>query len=315
MGQSSSALVAYCLVLSYTKNNTMNPMKSVLVMLGASAMAAPVPEPEAGLVADPAWAAAPAALGYAGVAAAPAALGYAGIAAAPAVGAVAAPAVGLGYAGYAAAPAVAAAPVVAAAPAVAAAPVNIPAPAIGVPAPYTTSHVSGPDAVSVHQPPPVVTKKIEYGTRPYIAAYDTTVIKPVLGDLDIAVPTALKGTVSHNAPITRVSKEPFVVNEPVPVERPYNVPYEVLKHVTKHVDVPTPVHVDAPYNVPVPTPVQGEPIIQKVVGPAKVIHSHENRIAPAVHTGTVYGGLAHGIAAAPVAAVGAVGAIADPAWA
>merc|ERR1712061_35437 len=296
------------------KINTMNPMKSVLVMLGASVMAAPVPEPEAGLVADPAWAAAPAALGYAGVAAAPAALGYAGVAAAPAVGAVAAPAVGLGYAGYAAAPAVAAAPLaVAAAPAVA--PVNIPAPAISVPAPYSTSHVSGPDAVSVHQPPPVVTKKIEYGTRPYVAAYDTTVIKPVLGDLDIAVPTALKGTVSHNAPITRISKEPFVVNEPVPVERPYNVPYEVLKHVTKHVDVPTPVHVDAPYNVPVPTPVQGEPIIQKVVGPAKVIHSHENRIAPAVHTGTVYGGLAHGYAAAPVAAVGAVGAIADPAWA
>merc|ERR1711899_141849 len=217
-----------CILFSavvHKKINTMNPMKSVLVMLGASAMAAPVPEPEAGLVADPAWAAAPAALGYAGVAAAPAALGYAGIAAAPAVGAVAAPAVGLGYAGYAAAPAVAAAPVaVAAAPAVA--PVNIPAPAISVPAPYTTSHVSGPDAVSVHQPPPVVTKKIEYGTRPYVAAYDTTVIKPVLGDLDIAVPTALKGTVSHNAPITRVSKEPFVVNEPVPVERPYNVPYE-----------------------------------------------------------------------------------------
>merc|ERR1711899_628598 len=227
-----------CILFSavvHKKINTMNPMKSVLVMLGASAMAAPVPEPEAGLVADPAWAAAPAALGYAGVAAAPAALGYAGIAAAPAVGAVAAPAI-------AAAPAVAAAPVAAAA-----APVNIPAPAISVPAPYTTSHVSGPDAVSVHQPPPVVTKKIEYGTRPYVAAYDTTVIKPVLGDLDIAVPTVLKGTVSHNAPITRVSKEPFVVNEPVPVERPYNVPYEVLKHVTKHVDVPTPVHVDAPY--------------------------------------------------------------------
>merc|ERR1712088_1293421 len=156
-----------CILFSavvHKKINTMNPMKSVLVMLGASAMAAPVPEPEAGLVADPAWAAAPAALGYAGVAAAPAALVYAGIAAAPAVGAVAAPAVGLGYAGYAAAPAVAAAPVaVAAAPAVA--PVNIPAPAISVPAPYTTSHVSGPDAVSVHQPPPVVTKKIEYGTR------------------------------------------------------------------------------------------------------------------------------------------------------
>merc|ERR1711899_688174 len=181
-----TVILSFSCILSsavvHKKINTMNPMKSVLVMLGASAMAAPVPEPEAGLVADPAWAAAPAALGYAGVAAAPAALGYAGIAAAPAVGAVAAPAV-------------AAAPVaVAAAPAVA--PVNIPAPAISVPAPYTTSHVSGPDAVSVHQPPPVVTKKIEYGTRPYVAAYDTTVIKPVLGDLDIAVPTALKGTVS-----------------------------------------------------------------------------------------------------------------------
>ena len=306
-------------------------------MLGATAMSAPVPEAEAGwgAVAAPALAAAPAAtiaaapaalgLGYAGLAAAPAAA----IAAAPAATIAAAPAVGLGYAGYAAAPAIAAAPAVAAAPAIAAAPavaavaapVNIPAPAISVPAPYTTSHVSGPDAVSVHQPPPVVTKKIEYGTRPYIAAYDTTVIKPVLGDLDIAVPTALKGTVSQNAPITRVSKEPFVVNEPVPVERPYNVPYEVLKHVTKTVDVPTPVHVDAPYNVPVPTPVQGEPIIQRVTGPAKVIHSHENRIAPAVHTGAVYGGIAGGyaaapaIAAAPVAAVGAVGAIADPAWA
>lgn len=299
-------------------------------MLGATAMSAPVPEAEAGWnAAAPAAtiaAAAPAVgLGYAGLAAAPAlGLGYAGVAAAPAATIAAAPAVGLGYAGYAAAPAagvIAAAPaagVIAAAPAVAAAPVNIPAPAISVPAPYSTSHVSGPDAVSVHQPPPVVTKNIEYGTRPYVAAYDTTVIKPVLGDLDIAVPTALKGTVSHNAPITRVSKEPFVVNEPVPVERPYNVPYEVLKHVTKTVDVPTPVHVDAPYNVPVPTPVQGEPIIQRVTGPAKVIHSHENRIAPAVHTGTVYGGLAAGYAAAPVAAVGAVGAvgaIADPAWA
>merc|ERR1712218_184020 len=259
-----------------------------LFALFATALAAPVPEGEAWNAALPA-----AGYGYAG-------LGYAG-------GLLAAPA----YAGAAiAAPAVAAAPVAVAAPA--------PAP-ISVPAPYTTSHVAGPDTVSVHVPEPIVTKKIEYGTRPYIAAYDTTVLKPVLGDIDIAVPTALKGTVSHNAPITRVSKEPFVVNEPVPVEKPYNVPYEVLKHVTKTVAVPTPVHVDAPYNVPVPTPVQGEPIIQKVTGPARVIHTHENRVAPAVHTGAVYGGAyAHGLAAAPVAAVGAVGAvgaIADPAWA
>merc|ERR1711981_516363 len=238
---------------------TMNPMVCLFALF-ATALAAPVPEGEAWNAALPA-----AGYGYAG-------LGYAG-------GLLAAPA----YAGAAiAAPALAAAPVAVAAPA--------PAP-ISVPAPYTTSHVAGPDAVSVHVPEPIVTKKIEYGTRAYIAAYDTTVLKPVLGDIDIAVPTALKGTVSHNAPITRVSKEPFVVNEPVLVEKPYNVPYEVLKHVTK--------------TVAVPTPVQGEPIIQKVTGPARVIHTHENRVAPAVHTGAVvaHGAYAHGAyAAAPAIA-------------
>jgi len=270
----------------------MNPMVSLFALF-ATAMAAPVPEGEAWNTALPA-----AGYGYAG-------LGYAG---------------GLLAGGYAAAPALAgaaiAAPAVAAVAPVAAPAVAIPAPAISVPAPYTTQHVAGPDAVSVHVPEPIVTKKIEYGTRPYVAAYDTTVLKPVLGDIDIAVPTALLGTVSHNAPITRVSKEPFIVNEPVPVEKPYNVPYEVLKHETKVVEVPTPVHVDAPYNVPVPTPVQGAPIIQKVQGPPQVIHTHENRVAPAVHTGHVglvrgtyaHGALAHGHLlgghiAAPVAAV------------
>lgn len=272
----------------------MNPMVCLFALF-ATALAAPVPEGEAWNTALPA-----AGYGYAG-------LGYAG-----GLGLAGGYAGGLGLAGAAiAAPAYAAAPVAAfaAAPAVA-----IPAPApISVPAPYSTQHVSGPDAVSVHVPQPIITKKIEYGTRPYIAAYDTTVLKPVLGDIDIAVPTALLGTVSHNAPITRVSKEPFIVNEPVPVEKPYNVPYEVLKHVTNTVEVPTPVHVDAPYNVPVPTPVQGEPIIQRVTGPARIVHSHEHRVAPAVHTGAVvghgayaHGGFAHGAyAAAPVAAVGA----------
>merc|ERR1711977_763568 len=215
----------------------MNPMVCLFALF-ATALAAPVPEAESWNGALPA-----AGYGYAG-------LGHAGLAAPALAGAaVAAPAV---------AAVVPAAPVpttLGAAPA----PYVAHEPVINLPAPYTTSHVAGPDAVSVHVPEPIVTKKIEYGTRPYVAAYDTTVLKPVLGDIDIAVPTALLGTVSHNAPITRVSKEPFVVNEPVPVERPYNVPYEVLKHVTKHVDVPTPVHVDAPYNVPVPTPVQGEP--------------------------------------------------------
>merc|ERR1712088_1261594 len=191
---------------------------------------------------------------------------------------------GLGYAGgLLAAPAYAGAAI--AAPALAAAPIS-------VPAPYTTSHVSGPDAVSVHVPEPIITKKIEYGTRPYVAAYDTVVHKPLLGDLDIAVPTALLGTTSQNAP------------------------YDVIKNVVRTVEVPAPVHVDAPYNVPVPTPVQGAPIIQKVQGPPRVIHTHENRVAPAVHTGHVglvrgtyaHGALAHGHLlgghiAAPVAAV------------
>ena len=37
--------------------------------------------------------------------------------------------------------------------------------------------------------------------------------------------------------------------------------------VTKHVKVPTPVHVDAPYSVHVPTPVAGEPIIGRTPVP------------------------------------------------
>merc|ERR1712038_561183 len=96
---------------------TMNPMVCLFALF-ATALAAPVPEGEAWNAALPA-----AGYGYAG-------LGYAG-------GLLAAPA----YAGAAiAAPAVAAAPA--------------PAP-ISVPAPYTTSHVAGPDTVSVHVPEPI----------------------------------------------------------------------------------------------------------------------------------------------------------------
>merc|ERR1712121_213881 len=95
----SFSCILFSAVLN-TKTNTMNPMKCVLAMLGATAMSAPVPEAEAGwnAVAAPALAAAPAATI---AAAAPAlGLGYAGLAAAPAAGLAAAPAVGLGYAGY-----------------------------------------------------------------------------------------------------------------------------------------------------------------------------------------------------------------------
>lgn len=240
----------------------MNPMV-VLFAVFATACAAPVAEPEAQFLAG----------------------------ALPAGGLL-----GRGW-GLPAVGAIAAAPL-AAAP-LAAAPLALPAPAISVPAPYSTSHVAGPDAVTINEPPPVVTKQVHYADRPYVAAYDTVVLKPVIPELNIAVPTALKGSVAHNAPITRVSKEPFIVNEPVPVEKPYNVPYDVIKNVVRTVEVPTPVHVDAPYNVPVPTPVQGEPIIQRVQGPPQIVRSHQVVRAQPIHHGAVVG---HGLlGAAPYA--------------
>ena len=75
------------------------------------------------------------------------------------------------------------------------------------------------------------------------------------------MPTALKGTVSHNAPIVHVEKEIHTVNQPVHVEKPYEVPYDVIKHVEKIVEVPTPVHVSVPVPVEVPHPVLGKNFI------------------------------------------------------
>jgi hypothetical protein len=181
--------------------------------------------------------------------------------------------------------------------------------AISVPAPYTTAHVAGAPTESVHQPPAVINKEVHYGQRTYVAGYDTTVLKPQIPDLRIAVPTALKGSVSVNPAIVTVQKEDFVVNEPYAVERPYNVPYDVVKNVVRTVEVPTPVHVDRPYNVPVPTPVQGETIIKKVIGAPIVHHSHERRIAPAVHT-TSYAHAGHAIAAPLAGALPVAAAIA-----
>merc|ERR1711981_691821 len=112
----------------------MNPMVCLFALF-ATALAAPVPEAES-------WNGALPAAGY----------GYAGLGHA-----------GLGYAGLAA-PALAGAAV--AAPAVAAVVPAAPVPTTlgAAPAPYSTQHVAGPDAVSVHVPEPIVTKKIEYGT-------------------------------------------------------------------------------------------------------------------------------------------------------
>ena len=112
---------------------------------------------------------------------------------------------------------------------------------------------------------------------------------------------------AHNPAVVTVQKEIHTVNEPVHVEKPYNVPYDVIKHVEKIVEVPTPVHVVKPVPYDVPTPVVGEPIIHKTVGAPVVRHHHHAHVAqPALAYGHGYGlghlgHLGHPALAAPVA--------------
>ena len=211
----------------------------------------------------------------------------------------------VGVAGYAAAPAVA---VAAAAPAPVPAygpehytagaivqhPVNHVAPP--APAPYVT-HAQAEGVTTVHQPAPVVTKEVHYGTTNYVSGYATRILKPPTPHLPIAVPTVLKGTQAYNAPIVKTQKEIHQVQTPVHVEVPYDAPYDAPFITEKIVEAPTPVHVDAPYHVPVPTPVRGETIIKKTVAPAVVTHSHHVQAAAAPAA-------VHGYAAAAPAALG-----------
>ena len=176
---------------------------TILSAVVASAAAAP-----SGIANDPLWNAGALPAGVVAGAVAPAAIGYAGIAAAPAV--------------------VAAAPV---------APIHEHGP-VSVPAPYSTS-VQAPATSSVHQPPQQVSKQVHYGTQTYVAGYNTQVLKPVIPKINIAVPTALKGTQSVTAPIVNTAVENYVVNEPVHVEKPYAVPYDVVKHAEQVVQVPS----------------------------------------------------------------------------
>merc|ERR1712004_552746 len=131
----------------------------------------------------------------------------------------------------------------------------------------------------------------------------TTIQKPAIPDFKIAVPTALKGTQTINAPIVKVQKEIHTVDQPIPVEKPYNVPYDVIKHVERIVEVPTPVHVAKPVPYDVPTPVQGHPIVRKVQGAPIVRHHHTNVVAqPALHHAPIaYAGHHAGFAPLPVA--------------
>merc|ERR1719350_354891 len=177
-----------------------------------------------------------------------------------------------------------------AAPRVGVAPLQI---AVPLPAPHLTQQKLA-DQTVVHKPEPIITKQVHLGQTTYISGYTTQILKPAIPDFKIAVPTALKGTVSHNAPIVHVEKEIHTVNQPVHVEKPYNVPYDVIKHVEKIIEVPTPVHVGVPVPYEVPHPVLGEPIVKKIIGAPVVRHHHNHVVAQPA--------LAHPYAAAPVAA-------------
>merc|ERR1739848_818804 len=143
-----------------------------------------------------------------------------------------------------------------------------------LPAPHLT-HEKHPDVTTIHKPAPIVTKQVHLGQTSYISGYATQILKPAIPDFKIAVPTALKGTVAHNPAVVHVEKEIHTVNQPVHVEKPYNVPYDVIKHVEKIVEVPTPYNVVKPYPVPQPYPVAGEPIIEKVQG-APIVRNHHH---------------------------------------
>ena len=132
--------------------------------------------------------------------------------------------------------------------------------------------------------------QVHLGQTTYVSGYATEVLKPAIPDLNIAVPTALRGSTQVNPAIVTVQKETHVVNEPYEVPRPYDVPYDVIKPVEQIVEVPTPVHVAKPVPYAVPTPVAGEPIIQRVQGAPIVRHNHiETVAAPVLAAAAPYG--------------------------
>lgn len=150
--------------------------------------------------------------------------------------------------------------------------------AVSLPAPHITQE-QAPAVTTIHKPEPIVTKQVHLGQSSYISGYATEILKPAIPDFRIAVPTALKGSQEITAPIVTVEKEIHTVNEPVHVEKPYNVPYDVIKPVEKIVEVPVAVHVAKPVPVPTPVAVQGEPIIQRTVGQPIVRNHYSNVVA------------------------------------
>jgi len=200
--------------------------------------------------------------------------------------------------GYAAAPVAANLAYAAAPVAVDAAHVYAAAPAV-VPAPYTTQ-TQAAGVTTVHQPEPVVTKTLQYGQTSYVSGHATRIIKPPTPHLPIQVSTALKGSVSYNAPIVKTQEEIHTFNVPNPVERRVEVPYDVPVYKENIVRVDQPYPVDRPYEVRVPVAVQGETIVKNTYAQAIHTASHENvHVAnPAVHVAAGHAAYA----AAPIAA-------------
>ncbi len=180
-----------------------------------------------------------------------------------------------------------------------------PAVAAHVPAPYTTSEVRGAPSTTLHKAPATVRKQLHYGSKDFVSGHTTSILKPQIPDFRIAVPTALKGTHQVNTPLVKTVKEPHVVEERYPVERPVHVPYDVPVYKEQIVEVPRPYNVDKPYAVPVPTPVKGHDFVRHRQTAPIVNHKHTN-----VHTQShdVVAPVAVGYAAAPAVATHAVAA-------
>lgn len=125
----------------------------------------------------------------------------------------------------------------------------------------SVSHVAGEPITTIQQQPAIVSKQVHLGKTQFVSGYSTGILKPPTPDFNIAVPTVLKGSVTHNAPLVKNIKETHVVNEPVAVPRRVDVPYDVPVPREVIEEVAVPVHVDRPYAVHHPVAVQGEPIV------------------------------------------------------
>lgn len=157
--------------------------------------------------------------------------------------------------------------------AVAPAPLNI-----QLPAPYSTQ-AQGAPVTTIHQAPSVQTKQVHLGATTYVSGHTSEIIKPPTPVLPISVPTALKGTTSYNAPVVKTVAEVHTVQQPIPVEKRVQVPYDVPVIREQINKIPTPVHVRQPYAVPVPTPVEGQ-TFTRYAQTAPVVHrEHTNILA------------------------------------